>query len=191
MKSPSDDGLKKIMDKINKNAVPSSQVLKNEGQISKMSIPDGWSRSTVHHTLPASANFVEYNNDKEKGAKLVTYYRGHKISPSAGKRFHHLLQGGPKELNASEYAGLGEVVRDKAKAADFEVTAQKVVNLNGRKVLLVEGLFKGMNERAHALYIDADGTGEVVQEVFYQAPAAAYEQFKKEADAALNSISWK
>jgi hypothetical protein len=191
MKSPSEDGLKKIIEKINKNSVPSSQTMTNEGQISKMSIPDGWSRSTVKHTLPAAANFVEYHSDKAPDTKLVTYYRGHRISPTAGKKFHELLAGSPRELTGAEYASLGEVVRDMSRPEDFEVTGKRVIKLNGRNVLLVEGRFKEIKQLAHALYIDADGTGEVVQEILYQAPEAAYGEHKKEAEAALNSISWK
>jgi hypothetical protein len=188
---PSDVALKNLVDKINKAAVPSSGQVTNEGQIVRMSIPAGWSKSTIKHTLPSTANFVEVNNNKDQKAKVFTYYRGHRISPVAGKDFHQILQSGPRDLTDTEYAGLAEVVRDKAKADDFTVTAKKVVNLNGRKVLLVEGMFKESKERAHSFYIDADDTGEVVQEVAYQAPDAIFDAHKKEADAALNSIVWK
>ena len=165
--------------------------MQNEGQIVRMEIPAGWSRSTVEHKLPAAANFVEYHADANEAVKLCTYYRGHRISKDAGKRFHELLAAAPHELTGQEYAALQEVLRDKANPEDFRVKSKKTEKIRGKMVLFVEGNFKAIKQDCYAIYVDAEDTGEVVQEIFYQAPQAVYSEYLKAAEAAINSIVWK
>lgn len=165
--------------------------MQNEGQISRMTMPAGWSKSTVQHSLPVAANFVEYHADANKDAKLCTYYRGHRISQMAGKRFHEMLEAPPHDLSGADYASLKEVLRDKANPEDFVVSSKKTIKVNGKKVLLVEGKFKAIKQDTYSIYVDADDTGEVVQEIFFQAPQEVYKDYFEAALAAIRSIGWK
>lgn len=194
MKSPSSDKLDSLITKIKQNGTKDAAVgptLTNEGQISKMTLPAGWSRSAEQPKASVTSNYVEFHSEKNPTAKLGTYYRGHRISPLAGKRFHELLKAPPHELTSAEYLSLEEVLRDKAKAADFKVASKKTVSIGGKTVLLVEGKFNEIKQDAYAIYVDAEGSGEVVQEIFYQAPESQYSTNLKAAEETIKSIVWK
>lgn len=194
MEAPSTKKLDKLLIKGKEIAVKdgaANAVLSDQGQISRLTLPAGWSRSTEKHSLPSTANFVEFHSDKDPEVKICTYYRGHRISPAAGKKFHELLKAPAHDLDDASFSSLTEVLRDKAKPADFKTTSKKTLDINGRRVLLVEGKFNEIKQNAYALYVDAEDNGEVVQEVFYQAPEAKYGQYLKSAEAALKGIVWK
>ncbi len=193
MKSPSADKLDELLGKIKKNSVPDEAkgpTMSGEGQISSMSMPAGWSREPAQPSRNHTGNYVEFHSDKNPTVKMGTYYRGHRISATGAKRFHEILKAPEHELTDDEYRELSDVLRDKAKSEDFKVIKKKTVNLNGKRILLVEGEFKEIKQNAYAVYVDAEGTGEVVQEIFFQAPEADYPSYFKAAEAAIKSISW-
>ena len=191
MRSPSADKLDQLLKQGTLPSAQPGQTLSNEGQISKMPIPSGWSRNTTNPKLSATANFVEFHSDKTPAAKICTYYRGHKVSPAAGKRFHDLLQQPDHALTKEDFLSLAEVLRDKAKSADFTVANKRTQTLHGKRVLVVEGTFKELKQKTYCVYVDANDTGEVIQEIFYQAPESVYTDYAKAAEAAIQSISWK
>ncbi len=192
MKSESNEKLDKLMQQIKKTGTQKDKIsMLNQGQIVRLDMPAGWVQSPEKHTLPATANFVEFHNEKTPEAKVCTYFRGHRISPSAGKTFKSLVKAAPHKLSQEEFLQLGEVVRDKAKDKDFELKKSETINLNGKTVLLVEGTYREIKQSAHAIFIDAEGSGEVVQELFYQAPTASYPLYLNEVEEAFKKITWK
>lgn len=192
MKSESNEKLEKLMQQIKKTGTQKEAVaMLNQGQIVRLELPSGWVKSPDKHTLPATANFVEFHNLKNPEAKICTYFRGHRISPSAGANFKKQMAAPAHKFSQEEYLELGEVVRDKAKDKDFEVKRHESIVLNGKTVLLVEGTYREIKQKAYAIFIDAEGSGEVVQELFYQAPEGIYGSHLKEAEESFKKIEWK
>jgi hypothetical protein len=64
-------------------------------------------------------------------------------------------------------------------------------DINQRRVLLVEGTYTESGEDVHAVHIDGDGAGSIIQEIYFQAPKKEYPLHFAEASAALKSIQWK
>lgn len=107
------------------------------------------------------------------------------------KAFHDILSATPHQLGASEFKSIPEVLQDKANPADFGILSARTQNLSGKNVLIVEGRYKALQQDAYHIYVDSDGTGSNVQEVFYQAPKDKYPAHLKEAKDSFNSIQWK
>ncbi|MBX9723661.1 MAG: hypothetical protein K2X81_19810, partial [Candidatus Obscuribacterales bacterium] len=93
--------LNKLMEKIQKNATATAagQTLSNEGQISSMPVPAGWTRSSVEQHPTTTSNYVEYHEDHSPEARIGTYYRGHRISETAAKNFSRILKAAPHTLD--------------------------------------------------------------------------------------------
>ncbi len=185
--------LNKLMEKIQKNATATAAgaTMSNEGQISSMPIPAGWSKSSVDQHPTTTSNYVEYHQDKTSEARLGTYYRGHRISETAAKNFSKILKAATHTLDENEFLSLAEVLRDKSNASDFETTNKATIDIHGKRVLLIEGRFKEIKQKAYAIYVDAENTGEVIQEIFYQAPDSVFNSYKKAAEDSIKSITWK
>lgn len=191
MKAPSEERFKELLSSTKKSDGEKKSMISNQGQIAKLPVPEGWVETTTVAKLPPTANYAEYHKEGSKEAKFGTFYRGHKISDSAAKNFHAMLQKSGRDLTAAEYASLAEVLRDKAKADDFSVSKKRVDSIKGKNVLVVEGTFLASKQKAYFVYVDADGTGSVVQEIFFQAPEQVYKSDLENARKAISSISWK
>jgi hypothetical protein len=163
------------------------------GQIQKIDMPKNWGDqfkepySGIGHR---SYSEVRLNGDKD--VAMSFFYRGDALKDaSQAKAFHDIVTAGPHQLSASELKSIPEVLQDKANPSDFGMLSARTQDLNGKNVLIVEGRYKALQQDAYHVFVDSDGTGKNVQEVFYQAPKDKYPAHLKEAKDALNTIQWK
>lgn len=163
----------------------------NIGQVKQIEIPGGWEAGPDYNKRQHAATYQEYHPAGAPECQLGFYYRGRRTSDAAGKTFHDLLDKPPHALTDAEFRSLEEIVRDKAKAEDFRLESAKTEDLNGKRVLRVKGRYVGNQNDAEHVFIDADGTGSAVQEVFFQAPKDKFSKHIKHAEDAIRSIRWK
>ena len=95
------------------------------------------------------------------------------------------------ELNLQELALIAEVLSDKQSLQTFATSGARTEDVNGKRVLIVEGRYKQNQYDVMHMFIDADGSGRAVQEVYFQAPAHLFTQFQEQARSAWRSIKWK
>ncbi len=165
--------------------------IRDHGQIRTMVLPGGWVEERREEGSIGSRSFWSFHPPASPGVRICFYYRGRLVSPEAGQKFSAVLKVPPHWLTSTQIASLAEIIREKKDPDDFQALLFQINNFNGKKVLLVEGRYKTIDEDTIALYIDADGTGRAIQEIFFQAPKGDYPRYLKEAKAALGSIVWK
>lgn len=159
------------------------------GQIASMPVPSGWELRTGY-TLPAGAGLTEYHPHINDDIRLNSFYRGYRIDEESAQKFKECLAQPPHELQQSEIQGLRAVLD--TKGYDFDLRSAKTVDLNGKKILWVEGAWQDAEHtNAQTIYVDSDGTGSAVQEISYSAPAKDYNTYLEEARKSLTSIQWK
>jgi hypothetical protein len=159
------------------------------GQIRSMSVPDGWT-ARAQAKLPCGAGLTEFHAPGHEDIRLNSFYRGFRISATAGDAFKNVLTMPPHQLKSQELGSLTEVLRDKAR--DFDIFFARTSNLNGKRILSVEGCYK---DQAHTgsktIYVDTDGSGTAVQEISYTAGGKDYQAHLTEAEKAFRSIIWQ
>lgn len=160
------------------------------GQVLSMTIPSSWKEGEPA-TLPANAFFKEYHVANEPDVKLCFFYRGQRSSPAAAEAFRSLLQKPDHLLTPAEIKSVAEIMRNKDDAKEFAMLSARTREINGKRVLEVEGRYTEKQIDAQAIYVDAEGTGSVVQEIFYQAPKNQYMLHQRETRQAFDSIAWK
>jgi hypothetical protein len=170
---------------------PAKEQVTNLGQIARMEMPSGWQPGPNYDTRQHSATYREFHPQGDPGCQLGFYYRGRRTSEYAGDKFHETLQKPSHILGDAELATLKEVIRDKANPADFELKSAHTEDINGKRVLVLEGRYTGNQQDSKHIFIDADGTGTAVQEIFFQAPKDKYQRYAKAADDAMHSTRWK
>lgn len=170
---------------------PPAPEVTNVGQVRKMEMPLGWEQGPDYSKRQHAANYQEFHPNGQNDCQLGFYYRGRRTSESAGENFHNILSQEDHELSKNEYNSLEEVVRDKAKAVDFTLKSARTEEINGKRVLVVEGRYnKNQNDSKH-MFIDSDGTGTAVQEIFFQAPKDKFAVYGNAATQAMKTVRWK
>lgn len=124
------------------------------------------------------------NGDGESSTSSATE------SSLKGRQFVKALKAPPHVLTDDEYNGLQFIARiDKY----FTKRDARTVSINGRRVLIVEGtqdLGKPEQVETKTIFIDSDGTGTAVQEVYFLAKPNKYKEHLTEVNKALNAIIW-
>ena len=161
------------------------------GQVSAMSLPPGWKEGKPEKSGTGTSSFREFHPEERPDAKLCFYYRGRRLSEEAGRTFHSILEKPAHILSPVEVQSLQEVLRDRARPDDFSMLVCKTEDLNGKRVLVVEGRYKQTQEETRAILVDSDGTGTAVQEIYYQAPKDDFSKYLLTASSAMKSIQWK
>jgi hypothetical protein len=73
---------------------------------------------------------------------------------------------------------------------DFEIREMRTADLNGKRVLVVEGEWHRNSYREKIIYADSKGDGELIDEIGYGAPAADYATYLEAARKAFASVVW-
>lgn len=163
----------------------------SEGQVARMSLPSSWQNGRELHNVRGNSSYHELNPAGDKETKLYLFDRGFPMTDGAAKAFHDVMSKPPHDLNASEVASLRELLRGKGDSTVFQFNQAKTENLNGRRILCIEGLYKEDQIGMRAIFIPANDSGSMVQEIEYQAPKAKYNSHLNDANQAFKSIIWK
>jgi hypothetical protein len=165
--------------------------LTDHGQIAKMSLPPGWEEGPATSGGIGTRSFREVHPEADADAKLCFYYRGLPASDEAGKNFKQILDKQPHILTKNEIVSITEILRGKDDPKTFTPVMIRTEDINGKRVLTVNGRLNEKQADLKSILIDAEGTGTVVQEIYFQAPKELYLRYMKAARDAMNSIQWK
>lgn len=179
--------------------IRSSQMIRSNpiafdiGQVARMEFPNTWTAGATEKKPMQTESLTKFQLAGDPDTKICLYDRGTPIRPSVAEAFHNLLEQAPHTLTESQFAALSEILRDKSQQY-FSKRDARTEDLNGKRVLVVEGSFyKGKPDQVDnkSIYIDADGTGSVVQEIWYDSPKNKYDLHLHDANKAFKSIRWK
>lgn len=160
------------------------------GQIKRMLLPSDWVEGERIERAVGNSSMREFNPSDNQHVRLFLFYRGHDLGKQAAELFRSALLTGDHELSRAEINALESVIGEKADSADFSITDARTVSLNGRRVLVVEGYYHPLKEESLSIFIRADWSGRLVQEIIFQAPTAQYAQYANKVRAAVQSIEW-
>lgn len=164
--------------------------LEDQGQIDKMTLPQGWVDGKLPPGATTSGTLKLFSPPDDPDARFGFFYRGQRMSDGSSAAFKRVLEKPAHVLTASEIKDLKEVMRDKDPAS-FKTLVVRTEDLNGKRVLIVEGNYTGFNHDAYSMYIDSDGTGSAVQEVWFEAAKPSYMKRLKSVKDSLATIKWK
>lgn len=164
----------------------------DRGQISSMTMPAGFERGKAIGSTYANDSFQEYTLNRNPDVKFYFEYRGRRMGADSSKAFHDILEKPPHSLAPQEIESLRQVLgANRSNKEDFKINSARTEDLNGKRVLTIDGRYPQHGLSARTVFVDSDGTGSAVQEITFQAPTA---EFFKNSAASLNSlksIKWK
>jgi len=168
----------------------SESAVQNLGQIKFMSLPPDWAEDRRIAAIRANSFLTWFHPPGDGDITIGFFFRGKRAGRLASRNFHELLSLPPHSLKPAELQSLDEVLDDSADPAEFTMESAATEWLNRRHVLVVQGVYIRAAQQSRTIYIDADGTGSAIQEIYYAAPAEQFAVHLAEALEAFNSIKW-
>jgi hypothetical protein len=183
--------VKQGLDAVSKDSKEPGETITDRGQIKSMTLPSGWEEGPSTSGGIGTRSFREVHPSEFPDAKLCFYYRGLPASEKAGENFKAILDKPAHILTGAEISSIGEILRGKDDKATFSPLMIKTEDVNGKRVLTVNGRLNERQDDLKEILVNADGTGRVVQEIYFQAPKELYTRYMKDAQNAMNTIEWK
>jgi hypothetical protein len=166
-----------------------STTVENIGQVKELNIPNNWTELPRQPSIDGTT-FTALQDTKHPDAKLCFFYRGEKVDETNASAFHDLLKQPDHILNKAEFEAMAPIMRNKNNPEDFALSSAYTTSINGKRVLAVEGRFTPQDVDTVALYVDSDGKGAAVQEIYYQGPKKELVSLVQ-AKKAMKDIQWQ
>lgn len=165
----------------------------NHGQIERMTMPEGWVEGPPRQFQGIGTRSLrQFHPPEAREAQICLFYRGLPVDDETGEAFESILRAPEHILSPEETASLSAVLKERADGAVFElVKPAQTTTRGGRKVLVLEGVYKQTKKYLHELLIAADGAGRVIQEIYFIGTQEDYYRYSADVQAAFNSIEWK
>jgi hypothetical protein len=109
----------------------------------------------------------------------------------AGEEFQNILAHDAHELTTEELEQVEIVIRNASDEEYFSLSSSHTEDINGKRILIVEGVWKTSGLADYGLFIDSDNTGSAVQEIHFLAPERDYVNYIDQIEQVLASIVWK
>ncbi len=161
------------------------------GQIKKMTLPAGWVEGQVKEGPFDLDSLRWFHPPDDDQPRLCLYYRGYPIEEDCGQSFSELLQVAPQDLSAEQLWPVQEVLRDSLPGEHFTLKNANTGTVRGKRILVVEGTHVESGWDTFSIFVDVDATGCIVQELYYTAPHARYDEFLAEAMESMRTIEWQ
>lgn len=160
------------------------------GQISSFKLPEGWLEASP---APQMAGRVlrKFCRSDNQSVRFCIYLRGVPVSNPAAAAFQKVLYADFHDLAAEEIASLAEVLEGMSNESAFQFNAAATNYLNNRRALQVEGRWLKPGEDTLCIFIDTDGSGRYIQQIYFTAPAGLLQAHLSEANSMFTSIEWK
>jgi hypothetical protein len=165
--------------------------IQEHGQIKKMLLPSGWLEGEVKEGPFAVQSLRWFHPPDDIEARLSFYYRGHPVGEAAGASFHKLLEEAPQELSEDQLWKVQEVLRDAAPVGDFAIRSAHTGVVKGKRVLVVDGSHSDRGWDRLAVFVDVDGSGCIVQEIYFTAPQERFNDYVSTVMQCLRTVEWQ
>ena len=168
-----------------------TNIVEDIGQIRKIRLPDGFVESSRQDNVEGDSSLRTYCLADDTNVRLCFFYRGYGINQPTADQFRKSLEPPVHLLAKNELSTLSDLLGDKSNARVFSIAGARTETICGMPILIVEGTYHPFDERNCTIYLDADGSGRFVQEIFFQAPIDRYLSCFPHFSDALASIEWK
>lgn len=165
-------------------------VVRDIGQIRSIRLPAAY-QERPDEAVNDAVYVRKFSHSENTDVAFVFFYRGRRLPQASAESFLRTLALAPHEVEAAEFGDLDLVVREASNPENFILSSCRTENKSGRRVLIVEGIWKASGLVEYGVFIDSDGTGSAVQELHFNAPQIDYADHIDEIEALLDNIAWK
>ncbi|MBX3135959.1 hypothetical protein KF707_06965 [Candidatus Obscuribacterales bacterium] len=162
----------------------------DHGQIKRLLLPAGWTETATTGSDNHEQSLREFSPQDSEDTRLCFYYRGFPYELPTGAAFKAVLEAPPHSLPAKEIKSIAGMLEEICQPDSFKPLAIHTQVTGGRTLLVVEGRWLRQEWDTYSLYIAADDSGCVVQQIYFLAPTSSYPKYVKEIKECLRNIEW-
>ncbi len=157
-----------------------------------MPLPEGWREFPVPDQGYALYSVREFRaaDAKDDAVTLCLYNRGLALNDLTAESFTKVLAQKNHHLTPGELDQLELLLRDAGDPEVFSLLDGRTEEINGRKVLVIEGRYIKSGTRMLRFYFDVNEDGQFVEEVFFSAPPDEYDKSVKAVKACFHAVVW-
>lgn len=182
--------------------------------VKSLVVPLGWSCELDEPNFNSTARSIFYYPNGAPDTVLMFFNRGFPVGGEEVDRFKELLARDQNNVEANSGADLrkADAVRSNAKTVHlnveslkksipqvlgnlvdenaFEMSNAGVVEINGKKTLMVEGTWLASAKKFHGYLLPSDTASGAIQEIFFESVEPNFSKFLPIAQRAINSVKW-
>ncbi|MBX9771317.1 MAG: hypothetical protein K2X29_08090 [Candidatus Obscuribacterales bacterium] len=162
----------------------------DQGLFKRIALPDGWLVKDPDEAENFGSQMLEFYLPDDHSVSLSFYYQGRPAGSMLADALRSLLNKPPHQLSTDEADSIALILRNVADPDEFETVSMHTEDLNGRRILVADGNWKKISLKARHLFIDADGDGRIVQEIYFLAPKSKFDQYYPVVMDTFNSVEW-
>jgi len=166
---------------------PNTLKLDGFRSIKSVTLGPYWIPAPPHNTFSIMQQAFNYRRG-EPTIMLVS--RTQPLAANDAEAFRDVRANGTHDITDREWKELVPVLGEQADHDLFTLKVSEVMDWNGKLVIHNEGEYVDFQLRTFSLFVDADDSGQFVEEIIYQAPRGSYEAYLNEAMLGLQSIEW-
>jgi|AGTN01.2.fsa_nt_gi hypothetical protein len=171
--------------------------------VKSLVVPLGWSCELDEPNFNSPARSIFYFPNGAPDAVLMFFNRGYPVAGEEVDAFKELLargqnngepmklDGRPIHLNVeSVKKSIPQVLGNLVDVEAFEMSNAGVVEINGRKTLMVEGTWLASAKKFHGYLLPSDTASGAIQEIFFESVEPNFSKYLPIAQRAINSVKW-
>lgn len=171
--------------------------LRGQGQIEQMILPKGWIETSPRarglYCFAGLSHFFEFRPPDSPETAICHWSRGLSgrfLSPSASTLLLSLTGGCAHNLSEPEINAAKEIFAPH-NSQDLLLSACRVGDLNGKRLLMMEGSWRQAGDRVFAMFYPAEPGGSMVEQLHFEAPEGEWERYMERAVEVFRSIVWR
>lgn len=162
------------------------------GCIARMDLPENW----LHLPQKKRNEFdldtlIKFSAPENNEVQICFHSRGRPITEMQAEKFREILRKEPHTLSADEWRRIHEVLNRMATPEECTIASVRTELIKERMVLVAEGRWKDSEYNMYSVFIDSDGSGSIIEEIYFAAPRSDYYKHLTRARQAIKSVEWK
>ena len=164
------------------------KIEENIGVVASFELPEGWQRDEP--TEIGSRTTHVFHPAEGRELLFCHHLREQHLSRPAAQKFEQTLYAPFHNLSEGEIADLSEVFEGLSNNNVFSISEASTDYLNDRRIVRILGDWKGRNLTMLSCFVDRDGDGQKVQNLYFSAPQDQFRDTVEIADLIFRSIKW-
>ena len=160
------------------------------GTIQSLELPTKWVAAPPPEEV-GGRQLHKWHLLTRRDIRFCSYLRNVSLSKPTATVFQEVLYSEFHSVSQTELEKLDEILESMSNTDAFQIIDANTGYLNSRRVLTIKGRWLKTLEETISCFVDVNGDGLHVHQIYFTAPSGEFEKYSQTADQIFISIKWK
>jgi hypothetical protein len=160
------------------------------GTIQSLEIPARWVAAPPSEEI-GGRQLRKWHLLTRRDIRFCSYLRTVSLSKPGALAFQEVIYSEFHNVSQTELEKLDEILEGMSNTDAFQIIDANTGYLNSRRVLTVRGRWLKTLEETISCFVDVNGDGLHVHQIYFTAPNGEFEKYSETADQIFISIKWE